>query len=134
MPATNEDAALSYQAGNFCLLIWDSHNTDSADALESLAEILKTKEEKAGPVLLEINVLAMESWEARDYTTEVLKSAADLYSFDGPAPRAALRCVQACVNYLANVCHQSTSDMNENLAIINRSFITNGYEEIETEE
>ena len=134
MPATNEDAALSYQSGDFCLLIWDSYNTNSADALKSLAEILKVKEEKTGQVSLNINALEMEGWEARDYTTEVLKSAADLYSFDDPTPRAALHCIQACVDYLACVCHQSTSDMNENLKIISRSFVTHGYKEIEVEE
>ncbi len=135
MPANDYDAALSYQSGNYCMLIWDNYNTNSADALKSLTEILKTEEEKAAPVLLKVNALSMENWKARDYTTEVLTSAANLYSMeDAQSPCAALHCIQTCINYLANVCHQSTTDMNESLANVNRAFIALGYQEIEVEE
>lgn len=134
MPATNEDAALSYQSGDFCLLIWDSYNTNSADALKSLAEILKVKEEKTGQVTLKLNAMAMEGWEGRDYANEILKEAAELYGFDSASPIAVMRCIQHCVNYLANVCHQSTSDMSTNIEIVNRSFATHGYKKIEVEE
>ena len=134
MSTKDYDAALSYQSGNYCMLIWDNYNTNSADALESLAEILKTKEEKAGSVLLKVNALSMENWETKDYTTKVLKEAANLYAFDAPSPDAALSCIQACVNYLANVCHQTKKDMNDRLFTICGHYVTEGYEEIEVEE
>lgn len=134
MVTTNEDAALSYQAGNFCLMIWDSYNTNSVDALESLAEILKVKEEKAGPVLLEVNALAMESWEDQDYANAILKEAAKLYGYEAASPITATRCIQSCINYLANVCHMSKKEMNDTLSDICKSFITHSYKEIEVED
>lgn len=133
MPNTNDDAALSYQFGEYAVLIWDSFNTNYKDALKSLASLLEP-DTKVEPVPLLVTALSMENWEAQDYTTMILKSAARLSGYDDPSPREALYCLLHCVNYLANICRMSKADMNDGLHSINKQLITNGYKETEVED
>ncbi len=134
MPTTNDDAALSYQFGEFSVLIWDNFNTNYKDALESLAKFAESEKPKTEQVPLVVTTLSMEGWETQDYTTEILRSAANLFGYGEHSPLEAAKCIQLCVNYLANICHESKAGMNESLRVIQKQLATLGYKETEVED